>query len=246
MLIKRTSECLVSGCCCHFVVFPYRVNTVFVFPPGCATKHLSHLPVTLEPPPLCKQAPIIRVPEVSCVSASTTTKTSTNSTPRRLYGSSKRQSECAMAALPADITWRAQAAANLLEANRRRGRIGTKKARTGCLTCKSRRIKCDEGHPLCKKCSSTGRKCSYPPLALSKRRSPSQGEQDERKDRSFVGRQLSESIGLKEKDKRTFEYFLSWAAPRLAGTLDFDFWCSQVLGMLMTAEHSPESLICLY
>lgn len=147
-----------------------------------------------------------------------------------------------VAMLSADLTWQAQAAANLLEANRKRGRLGTKKTRTGCLTCKSRRIKCDEGHPACKKCFSTGRKCSYHPLALSEHLSSGQGEQHERKDRSFVGRQLSDSIGLKEKDKRTFEYFLSWVAPRLAGTLDVDFWCGQVLGMLIMAEHSLQSL----
>ncbi|OKL61973.1 hypothetical protein UA08_02563 [Talaromyces atroroseus] len=33
------------------------------------------------------------------------------------------------------------------------------KVRTGCLTCKIRRVKCDEARPSCGKCLSTGRKC---------------------------------------------------------------------------------------
>ncbi|WPG98848.1 Hypothetical protein R9X50_00164600 [Acrodontium crateriforme] len=33
------------------------------------------------------------------------------------------------------------------------------KTRTGCLTCKIRRVKCDEARPGCARCASTGRKC---------------------------------------------------------------------------------------
>lgn len=38
-------------------------------------------------------------------------------------------------------------------------RASRPKVRTGCITCKIRRVKCDEGKPSCKKCSSTGRTC---------------------------------------------------------------------------------------
>lgn len=33
------------------------------------------------------------------------------------------------------------------------------KSRSGCITCKIRKIKCDEKHPVCQRCSSTGRTC---------------------------------------------------------------------------------------
>lgn len=39
------------------------------------------------------------------------------------------------------------------------GRLGNRKERTGCLTCKKRKIKCDEARPWCFRCSSTGRRC---------------------------------------------------------------------------------------
>ncbi|KAI0427607.1 hypothetical protein F5Y09DRAFT_26424 [Xylaria sp. FL1042] len=34
-----------------------------------------------------------------------------------------------------------------------------KKVKTGCRTCKARRVKCDEGRPACRRCVSTGRSC---------------------------------------------------------------------------------------
>ncbi|KAI5205409.1 hypothetical protein E4T39_03128 [Aureobasidium subglaciale] len=33
------------------------------------------------------------------------------------------------------------------------------KVRTGCITCKIRKVKCDEEKPFCKRCTDTGRKC---------------------------------------------------------------------------------------
>ena len=35
------------------------------------------------------------------------------------------------------------------------------RSRTTCRTCISRRIKCDEGFPSCRRCLRVGRKCSY-------------------------------------------------------------------------------------
>lgn len=49
----------------------------------------------------------------------------------------------------------------------RHTRKAHKKVRTGCLTCKIRRKKCDETKPTCLRCTSTGRKCDgYPQPAV--------------------------------------------------------------------------------
>lgn len=48
-----------------------------------------------------------------------------------------------------------------------RKRASKPKVRTGCTTCKIRRVKCDETKPNCKRCTSTGRKCDgyeFPPM----------------------------------------------------------------------------------
>ncbi|KAF1958556.1 hypothetical protein CC80DRAFT_14520 [Byssothecium circinans] len=42
---------------------------------------------------------------------------------------------------------------------RKRQRRRAPKTRSGCITCKIRRVKCDEAKPYCVKCTSTGRNC---------------------------------------------------------------------------------------
>ncbi|GFF27933.1 hypothetical protein IFM58399_01840 [Aspergillus lentulus] len=37
------------------------------------------------------------------------------------------------------------------------------RSRTGCWTCRSRKVKCDEGHPQCNQCSRLGHICDYRP-----------------------------------------------------------------------------------
>ncbi|KAJ5723538.1 hypothetical protein N7488_001573 [Penicillium malachiteum] len=36
-----------------------------------------------------------------------------------------------------------------------------KKSRAGCLTCKKRKVKCDEGKPECQRCNTRGIQCNY-------------------------------------------------------------------------------------
>jgi hypothetical protein len=43
----------------------------------------------------------------------------------------------------------------------KRTRESTSKVRTGCSTCKARRVKCDEEKPICRRCTIGGRKCEY-------------------------------------------------------------------------------------
>ncbi|ATY65880.1 C6 zinc finger domain [Cordyceps militaris] len=38
----------------------------------------------------------------------------------------------------------------------------TPRVRTGCYTCRTRRLKCDEGQPTCKRCRIRGLRCDYP------------------------------------------------------------------------------------
>lgn len=133
-----------------------------------------------------------------------------------------------------DVTWQATAAARILEARKKKGRLGSKKSRGGCVTCKTRRIKCDETRPKCERCTTTGRHCEgYPDLPITKGTN------------SLIGRQLSQALGLSDDEKRTFDYFLSWTAPRLAGMLDKDFWCGQVLQLAQREPLILDSLLAL-
>lgn len=37
------------------------------------------------------------------------------------------------------------------------------RSRTGCWTCRTRKVKCDEGRPICGQCSRLGHLCDYSP-----------------------------------------------------------------------------------
>jgi hypothetical protein len=52
----------------------------------------------------------------------------------------------------------------------------SKRSKTGCLTCRTRRIKCDEGHSTCKQCLKSKRICMYPDNSKSMK---DDGEDDE-------------------------------------------------------------------
>lgn len=46
-----------------------------------------------------------------------------------------------------------------------------KRTRSGCFTCRSRRIKCDEGRPICERCRKGSRDCVYPSATTSSSKS---------------------------------------------------------------------------
>ncbi|KAK2740759.1 hypothetical protein FQN57_005991 [Myotisia sp. PD_48] len=43
-----------------------------------------------------------------------------------------------------------------------------KRTRSGCFTCRTRRVKCDEHRPICDRCSKGSRECVYPPPSTPK------------------------------------------------------------------------------
>ena len=128
--------------------------------------------------------------------------------------------------------WQAAVAANLREAQKKHTRLGLPKSRTGCLTCKTRRVKCDEAQPECNRCRTTGRTCGGYAEPSSKSPSPS----------SSVESQLSQFLGLQDDERRQLDFFVSQAAPRLGGCFDKEFWCDSILQI---AQHEPVILDCL-
>lgn len=134
-----------------------------------------------------------------------------------------------------ELVWHAKAAANILEAQKRKGRVGGRKSRRGCLTCKQRRIKCDEAHPSCRICTSSGRQCGGYAAVLSQKTTSN----------TLVGLHLSQKLGLQESDRRSFDFFLSWTSPRLGGAFDKDFWCRQVLQVAQVEPVILDSLLAI-
>ncbi|RDW60506.1 Zn(II)2Cys6 transcription factor domain-containing protein [Aspergillus mulundensis] len=95
------------------------------------------------------------------------------------------------------------------------------KSKTGCKTCKIRRVKCGEEKPHCLRCTSTGRWCDYARPAATRR------------DRVAVSRVLP-TASPESRERRAFEYYFFHAAPCLSDVLDLDFWRGTVLQMCRT------------
>ncbi|PYI08345.1 hypothetical protein BO78DRAFT_428211 [Aspergillus sclerotiicarbonarius CBS 121057] len=83
------------------------------------------------------------------------------------------------------------------------------KTRTGCLTCKSRRVKCDERKPSCLRCLSTKRICEGYPVV----------------DRPTLA--ITNQLG--DEERRAFSFFRSRTAHRIFGEQDVNDWVPVIL-----------------
>ncbi|KAI7186520.1 hypothetical protein KC316_g12269 [Hortaea werneckii] len=138
----------------------------------------------------------------------------------------------------ANAAWKAIAAANIQEARKRSGRLGHKKSRNGCITCKTRRVKCDEARPACNRCTNTGRKCDG--YDAEQQLLPTA-----RAESAPVGRQIYGIESTKKGDRRAFDFFLSCAGKNLAGKLDLDFWYGTVLQLAQTEPFIFDSIVAI-
>ncbi|EXM14576.1 hypothetical protein FOTG_17041 [Fusarium oxysporum f. sp. vasinfectum 25433] len=111
-------------------------------------------------------------------------------------------------------------------------RKGSKKVRTGCITCKVRKIKCDETRPCCRRCTNTGRSCDgYAP----------QGRQPTPAAHLAVTCQH-----LRTKTEcRGLQYFCEVAAPRLLGPKSPYFWTHLVMQLSESEPIVKHSLLAI-
>lgn len=116
------------------------------------------------------------------------------------------------------------------------------RVKTGCGTCRIRKIKCDETQPACLRCTKTGRTCDgYAHLAQAKK-----GNQNHAaaaasyRNSSFLvvpkrstqlGIYRSPKSGVSEdpKEMRSFEYFQSRALPMWTEFFESELWSRTVL-----------------
>ncbi|OJJ71635.1 hypothetical protein ASPBRDRAFT_42993 [Aspergillus brasiliensis CBS 101740] len=117
----------------------------------------------------------------------------------------------------------------------RRRRHYAPRSRTGCRTCRARRIKCDETPGACKNCTSTGRTCDGYDFARLPRvsgRLPN--------DTSPPNFQLRANLpGMSSDERRCFTYFQTHTVPRMVGFFDSELW--QRLALQMS---QAETAVC--
>ncbi|KAK4459167.1 hypothetical protein QBC42DRAFT_299643 [Cladorrhinum samala] len=102
-----------------------------------------------------------------------------------------------------------------------------RKVKTGCITCKVRKVKCDEAKPHCNRCTSTGRRCDgYRESATP----------DSRKRAITIMSPHSPGLFASDRERRSFSYFQLHAGKSLGGYFNQAFWGRQVM---QAAIHYP-------
>ncbi|KAF6820906.1 C6 zinc finger domain protein [Colletotrichum musicola] len=94
-------------------------------------------------------------------------------------------------------------------------RKGSPKVKTGCRTCKTRKVKCDEAKPKCVRCTSSGRQCGgyEPPL-----------------DNGLAWYRPQQLTAHDQREGHAFQFFARVAGPALSGpTTDPFFWTHLVV-----------------
>ncbi|KAL2857744.1 hypothetical protein BJY01DRAFT_202002 [Aspergillus pseudoustus] len=109
-----------------------------------------------------------------------------------------------------------------------RTRESTSKVRTGCSTCKSRRVKCDEAKPVCRRCAKGGRKCEYNTACAAPR------------PRNVITIYLppARSQSVFFVNDRGLDFFHQNLAAKLDGQFHSEFWRKLVLQL----SHSEPSI----
>ncbi|KAL2867233.1 Zn(II)2Cys6 transcription factor [Aspergillus lucknowensis] len=100
-----------------------------------------------------------------------------------------------------------------------------KKSRGGCLTCKKRRVKCDETHPTCRRCIYTGWSCSWTSASV-----PSS---------------IPSRIFQTQRETRYFDFFRLQTVVDLSGWSPSSFWQRLVLQMVHSEPPARRAAIAL-
>lgn len=114
-----------------------------------------------------------------------------------------------------------------------------RRKRTGCITCRIRKIKCDETKPNCQKCTSTGRTCDgYSVLPFSRTelhaasqrsQSPAKTDGTSGQSSSLIPRLVTDESFRTVAEKRYFQFFRNCTVASTNLTVDSRFWDSLVL-----------------
>ncbi|CAD6442484.1 e32295e1-7485-4bd1-9e09-2b32c334c8f3 [Sclerotinia trifoliorum] len=100
----------------------------------------------------------------------------------------------------------------------RRYRICGTPVRTGCRTCKIRRVKCGEEKPFCKRCTSTGRRCDGYEIITDPKK-PSSTKKQTSISTVVQSNALQDSL-----EPVILDFFRAYTVAEFAGDFSTEFW----------------------
>ncbi|KAH0832440.1 hypothetical protein FOPE_01113 [Fonsecaea pedrosoi] len=128
------------------------------------------------------------------------------------------------------------------------------KVKTGCMTCRKRRIKCDEGKPACRQCTDSLRKCEgyQPPQTwLFKPRKASEVKEDTTTTTNNKNNTTSMAIFQfispltpigDSEDRRSFQFWVEQAAPIFSSYFGHSFW-AELLPKIGVAQPAVKHML---
>ncbi|KAH8807761.1 hypothetical protein F5884DRAFT_346329 [Xylogone sp. PMI_703] len=108
-------------------------------------------------------------------------------------------------------------------------RTGTPRSHGACLTCRYRKLKCDEEKPACRRCTSTGRVCDGYPKKFKGRHDGAPAVLLPKRETATENRLLKKGPSLvlmseSEVENRYFRHFYARVTSGIEGALDWVLW----------------------
>ncbi|KAF1841922.1 uncharacterized protein K460DRAFT_241906, partial [Cucurbitaria berberidis CBS 394.84] len=129
------------------------------------------------------------------------------------------------------------------------------RVKTGCETCRVRRIKCDETKPACTRCTSTGRTCEGykhvdkwkdgSPAAAASYRNSSFLVVPQKAMQFVISRSPSQSFSPDSRETRSFQFFQTRTLPGWIEFFDSELWSRTVLQMSHSEPAIKHGLLAL-
>ncbi|KAJ9616377.1 hypothetical protein H2200_000095 [Cladophialophora chaetospira] len=119
------------------------------------------------------------------------------------------------------------------------------KSQGGCLTCRSRHVRCDRARPRCSPCKKSSRQCGYPASSSSGPNSETTTSEEAAaaavkvvfyEPGNLGVKRLAHTPGQTPREARALRYFREVVAERLAGFFDATFW---TVGVVRVAQSVP-------
>ncbi|KAL2793770.1 hypothetical protein BJX66DRAFT_219826 [Aspergillus keveii] len=114
-------------------------------------------------------------------------------------------------------------------------RLGTRKSKTGCRTCRLRHVKCDETPIACTRCTKAGFSCDgYDTERLAHKRNP-------------LGITTLTILlpGQTTDERRSFNYFHSFTVPMMNGWFDHRIWNRLVLQVAQAESAIAHAIVAV-
>jgi hypothetical protein len=127
--------------------------------------------------------------------------------------------------------------------------MSDRRVRTGCATCRRRRVKCDEGRPICNRCKAANFLCEgYQPLQRAPASPPSRSHSrpnSQSPPREDISELSWRHANWRQEQLPLYHHFVTTTVVRLFRNDHISFWRDQVAQMSYGVDIVYEALLAI-